>query len=142
MTAPTPPADAQWGIQWEVFIQPDGRPGPPQQPEYTQPYPVSYDDNGQPIPLTEDQQTANAAAYAQYLSLLEQWREDITAYDAQTAALISDDANWRTTVFSAADEATARTMYPIIKQGNEGNPQTRNFILVWALPVNWTAAPE
>lgn len=119
MTEPTSiPADSQWGVQWDVFVIPDGFAEAP------------------PAPTLEDpNDEAQVAAYQQ---AYEDWQDASTAWEAALHEAQTHAENWQTTVYGAGDEATARYMLAVIRDGNLGNPQTKNFALVYAPPVTWT----
>ena len=118
MTAPAIPADAVWGIQWDVTVLPDNDPSIPVQPQQPD---HPYDD-----PYLEE--------WAAYNTAISQWYADIV-----TLANIHPEW-WRPTVTTYSSESAAREDL-VGKTGiNAGNPFTRNTQLVWSAPTVWTPA--
>jgi hypothetical protein len=135
MTEPTTiPADSQWGVQWDAFVMPEGH-------ETVQPTAPLLE-----LPwageLNAEQEAENAAALAKYQSDFEVWQDQVTAFNTEVAALMADESNWTSTVYAAPDRDTARYLLTMIRDGNAGNPQARNFALVYAPPVTWTVVAE
>lgn len=114
MTAPTAiPADAVWGVQWEVPILPANDPSVPPQPQ-------------QPDAPGGD------PAWGPYNDAISQWYQDIL-----------DLANmheewWKPTVSQFPDEPTARDMYGKLKANHDATPFARGTTLVWSNPTVWT----
>lgn len=122
MTTPTPPVDAQWGVQWDVFAPADDV-MPPQPP---QPPPLSGE-------VTQEQQDAYQVALGEYNAEMDAWQ-------AAVLALTADDANWRRTVAAFADRDAAEWM--LTQMRATGNTDTaRNFELAWAPSTTWTVVP-
>ena len=117
MTAPAIPADAVWGVQWEVPILPDNDPSVPVQPQQPD---VPYDDDEH----LDEWNTYNAA--------IGQWYQDIL-----------DLANmhpewWQTTVSTVPTEPSARKLFADLSEAHSNSPFTRNTALVWSAPTDWT----
>lgn len=111
MTAPTPPTDAEWGVQWEVPVFPDGTlPPQPAQPD------APGDD-----PVWGEYNTAIAAWYAELVEMLQE-----------------HDEYWATTVSVFPNETLARGELVRIREVNQGNPFTRHIELAFAPPRTWT----
>ena len=114
MTAPAPiPADAVWGVQWEVPILPANDPSVPPQPQ-------------QPDAPGDD------PAWGPYNDAISQWYQDIL-----------DLANmhpewWQLTVSTAATESSARKLFADLAEAHSHSTFTRNTQLVWSQPTVWT----
>ncbi len=116
MTAPTIPADAVWGIQWEVPVLPDNSPDVPPQPQQPDvPWDAEHDDVWNAYNVAINRWYADIVALAAIHQ--EWWQPTVTTYANETAA---------------RDDLTGKTGI------NNGNPFARNTQLVWSQPTVWT----
>ena len=114
----TAPADAVWGVQWEVTVLPDNDPIVPVQPQ--QPDEQWSDDPEGP--------------WVAYNTAITQWYADIVAL-----ANLHDEW-WQPTVTTFSSEAAARRELVGLTEIHNGTPFARNTRLVWSPPTGWTAA--
>ncbi|UXE04408.1 hypothetical protein SEA_FUNSIZED_37 [Mycobacterium phage Funsized] len=122
MTTPNtaPPADAQWGVQFEGFYMED------------------LDSHLPPWPADIDADPNDAEGYA---AAQAQWQAGIDAWNAAMNALLADDANFKVVVNNFPTEDIAREMLRDMRNAAEGSPYARNHQLVWAPAIVWTVVP-
>ena len=112
MTAPTIPADAVWGVQWEAPVPPvDELPAQPTQP-------------------TDEDPTSQA--WSDYNVAIAQWQAAVLELIAM------HDEWWKPTVSQFPDEPTARDMYVKLKANHDASPFARGTTVVWSAPTVWT----